>query len=246
MSTTAQGKAPPNNSVRHVPDGSALPARLRRAWWAPLAFVAFVLVALTGTPVIVAFRVRRLRAALTEGSDEGRAVVNDLDAAIATQMLLQQERRRSRLLTAADSASLAVISRDIAAAVRRERADEASLDLIVRRMGPDAMEQFAVLRTLVGQWYAVNGSGSGLLAQVAPVTSQVGRSGPEAINAAERLGSSLTLLSRAQRTEIQRLERLDVVLALVLAPLAAGAAVALYWTGRRVLFFAHTEESRRE
>jgi signal transduction histidine kinase len=225
---------------------NVLPARLRNAWWAPLAFVAMVLVVLMGTPVIVSYRVRRLRAALTDGSEEGRAVVNDLEVAIATQMLLRQEVTRQLSPTTADSASLTASRRKFALAVQREHADEAALKLIVRRVGPDAIEQFAQLETRVGEWDAANARASNPSSPSSLFGSDLGPSGPEALNAAERLDADLTTLSLAQRDQIQKLERLDVALALALAPLAVGAAGALYYAGRRLLFFAHTAESRRE
>ena len=218
---------------------NVLPARLRQAWWAPLAFVALVLVVLMGTPVIVSYRVRHLRAALTEGSDEGRAVVNDLEVAIATQMLLHQELSQSPPITTTDTAARAATNHKIALAMQRERADKAALRLIVRRVGPNAIEQFATLETRIGEWEAASADVSAPPALSAPL-------GSEALDAAELLDAHLTTVSLAQRAQIQNLERLDVALALVLAPLAVGAAGALYWAGRRLLFFAHTAESRRE
>lgn len=63
----------------------------RTAWWMPLAFVALVLAVLTATPVIVSYRVRKLRDQLADGSGAGRVIVNDLEVAFATQLLMHEQ-----------------------------------------------------------------------------------------------------------------------------------------------------------
>lgn len=224
----------------------------RTAWWAPLAFVALVLAVLTATPVLVSYRVRHLRDRLSDGSDAGRVIVNDLEVAFATQLLIQEQARHGNLGSAAQSRSTAASS----LALSRELNDEVALDSVVRRVGPDAVERFAELRTQARSWH------SGLLTEAsapdsisAPrvprarsesrVSDGLDATAQEVLRSAEALDDYLRLLSLQQRARIQRLEHLDLISAVILAPLALAAALALFWTGRRIFFFAHAAEAAR-
>jgi signal transduction histidine kinase len=224
----------------------------RTVWWMPLAFVALVLVVLTATPVLVNYRVRHLRDQLSDGSGAGRVIVNDLEVAFATQLLIHEQSQ----FDGARKPITSVVPGDGTAAnslaLTRERNDEVALDSVVRRVGPDAVERFVELRTLAQSWH------DGLVAEAASPNAVLSRRASNAaapdvsnglnvtaqqvLDAAESLDNYLEALSLQQRGSIQRLERINFISAVILAPLALAAALALFWTGRRILFFANAAE----
>jgi len=228
----------------------------RTMWWMPLAFVALVLVILTVTPVLVSYRVSHLRDQLVDGSGAGRVIVNDLEVAFATQLLIHEQGQ----LDGARGNRAGVVPGGTAAsngaALIRERNDEAALDSVVRRVGPDAVEQFVELRTLAQAWH--NGLAEEAAAPTA-VLSRRRRTGAapgvtdglnvmaqQVLDSAETLDNYLRTLSLRERDRIQRLEHINFISAVILAPLALAAALALFWAGRRILFFANAAERDSE
>ena len=225
----------------------------RTAWWMPLAFVALVLAVLTATPVIVSYRVRKLRDQLADGSGAGRVIVNDLEVAFATQLLVHEQAQLDGARHAARVAVPLDGSDENALALIREKNDEVALDSVVRRVGPDAVERFVELRTLAQSWH------DGLLAETATPTTPISRptrgatpaadvsdglnaTAQQVLDASESLDDYLEALSLRERTRIQWLEHANLISAVILAPLALAAALALFWTGRRILFFANAAE----
>ncbi len=224
----------------------------RTAWWMPLAFVAIVLAVLAATPVLVNYRVRHLRDQLTDGSGAGRVIVNDLEVAFATQLLIHEQAQLDGARKPVPSVIQGNGRVENSLALTRERNDEVALDSVVRRVGPDAVERFVELRTLAQAWH------DGLVAEAASPSAIISRRGGNAqardvsdglnvtaqqvLDAAESLDNYLEELSVQQRGSIQRLQHIDLVSAVILAPLALAAALALFWTGRRILFFANAAE----
>lgn len=216
------------------------------AWWMPLAFVAFVLVALTATPVVVNHRVRNLSDQLSDGSDAGRVIVNDLEVAFSRQLLVQERARDDGIGTDARHETIN------AAAVVREHKDEIALDSVVRRVGPDAVERFVELRTLAQAWHSslatmLTSSSQTALGAVPSLTGQANldSKAEEVLSSAQSLDNYLRMLSLQQRARIRELARINLFSAVILAPLALAAALALFWTGRRILFFAQAAEHDR-
>lgn len=225
----------------------------RTTWWMPLAFVALVLAVLTATPVIVSYRVRKLRDQLADGSGAGRVIVNDLEVAFATQLLIHEQAQLDGAHRATRVAVTPGGSNANSLALIREKNDEIALDSVVRRVGPDAVERFVELRTLAESWH------HGLLADAttsstptsqrtrratasADVSDGLNATAQQVLNASESLDDYLGALSLRQRARIQWLERANLISAMILAPLALAAALALFWTGRRILFFASAAE----
>ena len=60
---------------------------LSHLWWLPLVFVVASLLVLTVVPIVVDQRVRSVRNGAVAASDRARVLVNDLEAAFATEML---------------------------------------------------------------------------------------------------------------------------------------------------------------
>lgn len=224
----------------------------RAAWWSPLAFVAFVLVMLTLTPIFVSFQVRKLRDQLTDGSVAGRVIVNDLDAAVTRQLLVQERGRQGM----GDSAAAAQRATNDSVALSREVKDEVALDSVVRRIGPDAVERFVELRTQARSWHSGLDAASIAFANSGPHsrTSSVSiaraqddldAKAEEVLASARSLDDYLRLRSLDQRSRIQRISRFNLISAVILAPLALAAALVLFWTGRRILFYASAAERDR-
>ncbi|MEO7041335.1 MAG: HAMP domain-containing sensor histidine kinase [Gemmatimonadaceae bacterium] len=224
----------------------------RTAWWSPLAFVAFVLVALTITPVFVSYQVRKLRDQLSDGSDAGRVIVNDLEAAFTRQLLVQEQGR----LGEGESAVTAKRVTNNSLALSRELKDEVQLDSVARRIGPDAVERFVELRTQARAWHASLNAASAAVASSQPASQSISTSASQArgdldakaedvLTSAQSLDNYLRLRSLDQRAEIRRISRFNLISALILAPLALAAALALFWTGRRILFYANAAERDR-
>jgi len=202
---------------------------LSRLWWIPLAFVVAALLALLGTPILVSRRVTALREEAFDIPDRATVVVNDLEAAIATQLLL-----RGRL-NAPDGST-----RDSAYAAARASAaeDERELDSLTRRIGPEAVHRLAAFRAIERRWQWSDSAGGG--------TSGARLDGaPELLAAAESLDTYLTTLTEQGRTRIRAVQQLNVNLALVLAPIALFAVLAVFWAGERVFVFGRELERER-
>ncbi len=214
------------------------PAGGRTAWWAPLAFVAIVLAVLAATPVLVSHRVQQLRDQLADGSGAGRVIVNDLEVAFATQLLIHEAENAAGTPVRGPSGD--------SLAQERERVDETALDSVVRRVGPDAVEQFVELRTLAQSWHdRMNARASTPGIASAGMTKGLSATAQQVLNSAESLDDYFQALGLQQRGRILQLERVNVISAVILAPLALAAALVLFSTGHRTLVFAQAAERDR-
>jgi hypothetical protein len=151
----------------------------------PLAFVVLSLIVLATVPVLVSTRVRRLRRDITEVSDPAQVLVNDEQAALATQMFALGE-----IAQGDRTDGLARYGRALAA----ERRDEAGLDSLARALGADVVAHFAELRTEAVHWHE----------QIAPLVA-TGSAGvaavpPASLRQASHAGAAL-VLGAAERLE---------------------------------------------
>ena len=117
------------------------PPLLNRLWWLPLVFVVASLFVLAVVPIVVEQKVRSVRNGVVTASDRARVLVNDLEAALATEMLQP------------DSAGLPSEAA-IRAEMEQVNADADSLAATVRMVDPQATEQFEHLRAQLAQWRA--------------------------------------------------------------------------------------------
>src|SRR3954462_7212185 len=86
--------------------------------WLPLASVVVALVLLFATPLIVGYRVQHVRNNQYDVADQARVVVNDFEAAFATELIALRANRQN--LRSPDSTT--------ATAIRMERLQERALD----------------------------------------------------------------------------------------------------------------------
>jgi len=114
-------------------------------------------------------------------------------------------------------------------------ADNAALRTAVHEIGPEAVARYNELSDRLNAWDASVHDGT------APTAQQ----GLELLTSAERLDSLLATMSAARRVEVRRLERIDVITPVILAPIALIAIIIVMWAGRRTLRFARLAEEER-
>ncbi len=208
---------------KNDPRSTPLP-KLSRIWWTPLAFVIATLLLLLVMPLFVEHRVERLRDRLQNGSEHGRLLLNDLEAAFASQMLVGPPQGP------ADTTAIATQGH-----VFR---DEAELRETMARVSPEASTRFGELYTLIRLWYTRHrtfGRDSTVVAEAR-----------EIFQVAESLDQYLSAESNAQRDAVRRIERFNLFSAVVLAPIALFAVVVVIRSGSRTVAFANAAEQGRQ
>lgn len=200
------------------------PPLLSHLWWLPLVFVVVSLLVLSMVPIFVEQRVRSVRNGVVAASDGARVLINDLEAAFATEMLQS------------DSAG-SIATPTARAAMDQVAADADSLYVAVQSVDSDATHRFEHLRSELAAW---RGPGPGR----APNAMEL-RQARAILATADSLDLHLMSVSDTQRASVRRLERLDVASAIVLVPLALIAIGVVIWGGQRVLHFARVAEHER-
>jgi signal transduction histidine kinase len=200
------------------------PPLLSRRWWLPLVFVVLSLLVLAVVPVAVEQRVRSVRYGAVAASDRARVLINDLEAAFATEMLQP------------DSAE-APAGASLRESMEQVTADADSLALAVQAVDSETSRRFEQLRAQLGTWRGPGSNG---------VTSPSAlREARAILRTADSLDLHLMRVSEEQRTSVRQLERFDVASALVLVPLALIAIGVVVWGGQRVVHFARVAERER-
>ncbi|HEU4786193.1 MAG TPA: histidine kinase dimerization/phospho-acceptor domain-containing protein, partial [Gemmatimonadaceae bacterium] len=213
-------------TVRGVPQSqsSGESPGLSRLWWLPLAFVIITLLVLAIVPMVVDQRVRAVRNGVVAASDRARVLLNDLEAAIATEMLEPDSS------VAGDGSARHAARLQVAV-------DADSLELVVGGVDGETSRRFEHLRSLLAGWTkapldASTNAGALTLARAILAT-------------ADSLDLHLSIVSESRRADVRRLERLDAVSAVVLVPIALIAIGVVIWSGQRVLHFARVAEHER-
>ncbi len=160
----------------------------------------------------------------TNGSAAARVALNDLEAAFASQLLV-----RSREIAPTDTAAVAT----------REHLenDQRTLAEIVPQLGPEAEARFADLNRLVQAWMAETESGATTKASAVRAR--------DVFATAERLDTFLDQLSNTERADVRGIEHLNIVAAVVLAPIALVSIFFVMWAASRVQSFAAAAERER-
>jgi signal transduction histidine kinase len=198
--------------------------------WLPLAFVVIALILLFATPLFVGHRVQDVRNNQFDVADQARVVVNDFEAAFATELISLRANRGNRI--AADSTSVA--------AIKMERLQERALDSLAAKLGPDAVERVVVLRAAEQRWREANYGPNRRSAE----NESDGQNGLDVLASAESLDDYLLRVSDISRARVARLERINVYSAAALAPIALIAVAVVFLLDRRMRAFAHEAEDR--
>ena len=174
------------------------------------------------TPIVVDSRVRKLRNSRAYGSEHARVMLNDLEASFASQLLMRNPQLE--------------LPETPGAAMRAQLdSDETELRVAVLDISAAAVDHFNELSALLRAWNESPHDASG----------ESSNRGLKIIAAAEALDSVLTTVSEAQRQQVRGLERINVISAAVLAPIALVAMLIVTWSGRRVLAFARVADEER-
>ena len=222
-------------------------AGLSRWWWLPLGLIAIALVLLLVGPIITSNRLTALRRHATEFTSPALVRVNDLQAALAIETAARSEQARGGRQSAA--AEAAAISARATTMV-----DEHLLDSLVRQLGPDAVAHAERARAAIRVWQQQDDrlledlrDGSLARGDTASAERRNRRweAVQEALTATQQLEDILAAGTAAERAEITRLERINVIVPAALVPLALLALVAVAWLARRTLQLSHEASQRR-
>lgn len=220
--------------MRSGDDLNAQLPSLGRYWWTPLGFLTAALVVFLIVPMAVSYRVRHLRARLTDGTDRALVLVNDFEAALATELLAREE-IRLKPTRSADST--------IVASTAEERRAIMTLDTLVRDMNAETVAAFGYLREVDHERREYNRSGADS-SQFVYRDSVSPSLALRVLTAAQRLQRPLDHSSTEAREKIHSLERLDVFFAAILVPIAFASIVVVIWIGRRGLAFARALQTQ--
>jgi signal transduction histidine kinase len=204
----------------------------------PLTFVLVSLGALLLVPLAVQQRREVLRAERDEVIEPARALVADVESAIARSVAA----RRGFLLTG-DRAFMAGY-RDALASERSARAD---LEPLTRRLGAEMARAFDSLAAVAEAWHGAEDDLTG------------GRAGPgvaggvpeqqelyeATVAATDRLREAVVAVALAQRARIAGVERLGALASGGLLLVALGSAALLGWVAHRIQTLARIEQDLR-
>ena len=189
----------------------------------PSAFAILALLALLVVPAVVDKRLAKVRTQLVAANDAARVPVNDLEATFAGELLA-----RNSALPPGDIPAFATKA--------KRDAENAQLRAAVYKFGSPAIAYYTDLNDRLDAWDRSTHDG----------TARSTQQGLELLASAERLDSLLTTMSTSRRIEVLRLERIDVISAAILAPIALIAIVIIMWGEQRTLRFARLAEQERE
>jgi signal transduction histidine kinase len=175
------------------------------------------------TPLFVAWRVAPLRSALNNVSAPARVTLNDLEAGLASQLLV-----RAHQIAPNDTAAVASLP--------HLDDEERQLEVLIPQIGPGASARLRDLRNLVRPWLADGASDTAAMNAVRA---------RDVFATAEQLDKYLVDRANAQSAEVRRIEHYNVVAAMVLAPIALVSILFVMWAGNRLQSFARAAARER-
>lgn len=211
-------------------------AGMSRWWWLPLVLIAIALALLLIAPLSTNARLTKMRRHATEFTSPALVRVNDLQAALAIETAARSEQARGGRQSAA--AEVAAISARATGMV-----DEHLLDSLVRQVGPDAMAAAESAKAAIRIWQREDDQlladlRDSAIARSETVTTRRNHrweAVEAALSATQRLEDVLAARIAAERAEITRLERINVLVPAALVPLALLALLAVAYLARRTL-----------
>lgn len=209
----------------------------RYGMWLPLVVVMLALLVLAGIPILVSYRVRVLRQAVSDVTDPARVLTNDIEASLAIEMF-----------TVGTHASYSELEEDqrYLAALRKERGDATALDSLVPFLTPEVVERFASYREASSLWHDAVARSARAEKMARAQLDTAGTYGISALAAASRLDALLGDISRDQRGRVLAVERTDVRLPAALVPVALLACIIVFRAGQRTLALAEEAEKGRK
>jgi signal transduction histidine kinase len=195
--------------------------------WIPLVVVIAVLATLVVAPIAVSARLRRQRTVITEVVDPARLRATDVTSFLAEEMFAVGM-RASQGSPNADP--------HYVAALRSERRGALALDSLLEYSNAEALERFAQYREAATRWH--DDVESMTPSPNAAVLDTARQDADTALMAARHLVELLEQSAAAVRLDVRRWERVDVLLPVVLAPLALLACVLIVRAGQRTVRLA--------
>lgn len=201
--------------------------------WRPLVFVIASLAVLLVTPIIVNWRIFRLRSELDERS-HARLLLNDMEAAGAAQALIAAQPRNP-------SGSVDTVAEHLGRQlIGSADSDERQLDSLLRSATPDTRSDLAGIATVERAWHS---------ARPGSVKFERGVADSSAFrlfDMAEQLDARLASRLAKAQAEVHRLQTLDVIVAIVLAPITLLSVLTVFAAGRRARVLARNLAAERE
>jgi signal transduction histidine kinase len=205
----------------------------RDASWLPLAFVIVALTVLLVTPILVNWRISRLRSEVDERT-HARLLLNDLEAAGATEALIAAQ-------PAHPSRSTDTIAQHLAETlVSGATDDEQQLDSLLRTASPESRADFASIADVERAWRSAR-SDTGALRHAFADSNAL-----RLYALAEQLDARLSARVEDARAESRRLQTIDVIAAIVLTPVALLSVLAVFIAGRRARTLARRLDAERD
>ncbi len=208
----------------------------------PVALIIVALVALVVVPLVLQSRTQRVERHRDEVAQPARDLVNTIQHSVAREM----GALRGFVITG-DEAFLERYEESL----EEERAAHDKLTSLVAEMSPEVGEAFAELRSLAARWHGRVTEAEILSRQLVPdefvdrIPSEEVRY-EQTLEAAEELRARIVDEVERNRREIQLLERASLIVTVLLALLAFGAALGALWLGRRLRALATEAETRRD
>ena len=226
---------------------TSTPGNRSRVWWLPLAIIAAALVSLFAAPNFTSSRLQGIRRYVADVLSPALVRTNDLEAASATEFAARSELAEG----VGESSAAAIAAANARASITR---DEAALDTLVRRAGPEAIARLSEARASIAAWQReesrFESDSRSASAVVHGATSSASRGRRwEAIEVAQsnlqHLEDELNARTAEQHVKIDQLERLGVIVPAGLVPLALLALGAVGWTARRTILLSQAAEAGR-
>jgi signal transduction histidine kinase len=199
------------NAPRVVP-------QLTTLWWIPSAVVVLSLLLLLVLPVEIDRRASSIRESVTAG-EHARTVLNDFEAALATDLLVRTGGSPAVAKASADSLD----------------AELADLHTALHRIDEEGLAGYDSVATLLDAWRASLRDGD----------SSSRRRGLELIAAAETLDGYLAHFVDSRRARSLALNSYYFSVPAVLAPIAVLAMLLASWMARRTQLLARVAEAER-
>jgi signal transduction histidine kinase len=213
-------RSPFDEAARHRARRAARP----RALWLPLVALILIVAILTAGPIVVGSRIRAVRSSVIDIVDPARLHAAGSSAALAEQMLA--------VVTAPANAS-AIASPRYRSARREEAHHAAALDSLVPLLGSNVEREMGAYRVAAARWHARLAAGDGRDALDRKDSTRA--QGVRALDAAMELAAVLETEYAAGRRRVRYIERADLLLPTILAPLGFVACALVVRAGRRTV-----------
>ena len=194
--------------------------QLGQWWWVPATVVILALLVLLVVPAAIDHHAKDLRESVTAG-EHARTALNDFEASLATELLERADTALARRISQATENKL--------------DSDLGVLHTTLAEIDGEGRVHYDSLSNLLEAWRASLRHGDHT------ATAE----GLKLIAAAETLDAYLTEFVDRHRDVLLSMTRYNLLIPMILAPIAVSAALLSMWLARRLQLFATIAESER-